>query len=43
MENLNQNEMLTKYLHNIIKKTEAKKNKILKKKNHVFKIIEYYE
>ena len=27
MENLNQNEIFTKYLHNIIQKTEAKKKK----------------
>ena len=27
MENLNQNEIFTKYLHNITQKTEAKKKK----------------
>ena len=32
MENLNQHEIFTKYLHNIIQKTEAKKKK-KKKKN----------
>ena len=31
MENLNQNEIFTKHLHNIIQKTEAKKKK--KKRN----------
>ena len=32
MENLNQNEIFTKYLHNITQKTEAKKKKKKKKK-----------
>ena len=42
MENLNQNEIFTKYLHNIIQKTEAKKKKKkLKAKNHVLKIINH--
>ena len=43
MENLNQNEIFTKHLHNIIQKTEAKKKKKkkLKVKNHVLKIINH--
>ena len=44
MENLNQNEIFTKYLQNIIQKTEAKKKKKKKKlkvKNHVLKIISH--
>ena len=43
MENLNQNEIFTKYLQNIIQKTEAKKKKKkkLKVKNHVLKIISH--
>ena len=44
MENLNQHEIFTKYLHNIIQKTEAKKKKKKKKlkvKNHVLKIINH--
>ena len=32
MENLNQNEIFTKYLHNITQKTEAKQKKKKKKK-----------
>ena len=43
MENLNQNEIFTKHLQNIIQKTEAKKKKKkkLKVKNHVLKIINH--
>ena len=44
MENLNQNEIFTKYLQNIIQKTEAKKKKKKKKmkvNNHVLKIISH--
>ena len=44
MENLNQNEIFTKYLQNIIQKTEAKKKKKknkMKVKNHVLKIISH--
>ena len=44
MENLNQNEIFTKYLNNIIEKTEAKKKqnkKKLKVKNHFLKIISH--
>ena len=40
MENLNQNEIFTKYLHNIIEKTEAKKKtkqKETKGKESLFK------
>ena len=44
MENLNQNEIFTKYLQNIIQKTEAKKKKKknkMKVKNNLLKIISH--